>query len=68
MSSGVKNCAGPAQHVEDFETTETQYSTNVHNVVSMQASLMGRQVKDYHHHLIYISLRLYPDFLYAFVW
>ena len=23
------------QHVEDFETTETEYSTIVHNVVSM---------------------------------
>ena len=44
------------QHVEDFETTETQYSTNVHNGVSMLASLMRHQVKDYHHHLIYISL------------
>ena len=43
------------QHVEDFKTTETQYSTNVH-VVSMLASLMRHQVKDYHHHLVYISL------------
>ena len=39
------------QHVEDFETMETQYSTNVHNVVSMLASLMRHQMKDYHHHL-----------------
>ena len=39
MSSAVINCAGPItdQHVEDFETMETQYSTILHNVVSMLA-------------------------------
>ena len=36
------------QHVEDFETTETEYSTIVHNVVSMLASLIRHQMKDYH--------------------
>ena len=44
------------QHVEGFETTESQYSTNVHNVVSMLASLMRHQVKDYHHHFYYCSV------------
>ena len=34
----------------------------------MLASLMFHQVKDYHHLLVYISLRLHPDFLYALVW
>ena len=52
--------------MEDFETAETQYSANVHNFVSMLASLMCHQVKDNHHHLIYIFLQLHPDFLYAF--
>ena len=40
-----------AQHVEDFETTETQYSTNIYDVAFMLASLMHHQVKDYHYHL-----------------
>ena len=56
------------QHDEDFETKETQYSTNVHNVVSMLTSLIRHQVKDYHHDLIYICLKIHPDFLQAFVW
>ena len=63
VSSGVMNCAVP-----EIETTKFQYSTNGHNFVSMQASLMCHQMKDYHHHLVYISLRLHPDFLYSFVW
>ena len=56
------------QHVEDFETMEIKYSIIVHNVVSMSASLMLHQDKDYHHHYVYISLPLHPDSLYAFVW
>ena len=40
-----------AQHVEDFETTETQYSTKIYSVAFMLASLMHHQVKDYHYHL-----------------
>ena len=51
------NFAGPAtrQHVEDFETTKTQYSTDFQNVVSTLPSLMHHRVKDYHRQLIYIS-------------
>ena len=56
------------QHVEGFETTETQYLSNIRNVVSLLAYLVCHQVKDYHHHLVYISLRLHPDLMYAFVW
>ena len=40
--------------MEDSETTETQYSANIHNGVSMLSSLMRHQVKNYHHHLVYI--------------
>ena len=55
------------QHLEEFETMETQYSTNVHHVVSMRAYLMLSS-ENYHHDLVYISLRLHPDFLYVLVW
>ena len=44
---------------------ETQYSANVLIFVSMLASLMRHQVKNYHHHLVYVSIQLYPDFLYG---
>ena len=40
-----------AQHLEDFETTETQYSTNIYSVAFMLASLMHHQMKDYRYHL-----------------
>ena len=41
MSSGFMNCAGQGtdEHVEGFETTETQYSAIVYNVVSMLVSV-----------------------------
>ena len=47
MSSGVISVMDQQQdqYVEDFETMETQYSTNVENIVSMLASLMRYQVK-----------------------
>ena len=54
------------QDVEGLGTTETQYSTIVHNVVSMLASLMHHQGKDHHVHLVWISHQLYPNFFYAF--
>ena len=44
------------QHVEDFDTTETQYSIIIHNVVSMLAFLMHHQVKDYHYYLVCVSV------------
>ena len=40
------------QHEEDFETTETQYSTNVHNAVFMLTSLMHHQLIDYQRKVI----------------
>ena len=43
------------------------YDFVVHNVISMLAFLMRDLVKDYHHHLVYISFRLHLDFMYAFV-
>ena len=47
MSSGVISVMDQQQdqYVEDFETMETQYSTNIENIVSMLASLMRYQVK-----------------------
>ena len=51
-SSGVMNCVGQA---------------TVHNAISMLASLMHHQVKDYNNPIVYISLQLHPDFQYAFV-
>ena len=39
----------------------------VHNAISMLASLMHHQVKDYNNPIVYISLQLHPDFQYAFV-
>ena len=56
------------QHVEDFETTEAQYSTIVYNNVFMLVSLMHHQGKDFHLYLVYISLQLHSDLLYALIW
>ena len=42
--------------VKYSKTTEIQYSTIIHNDVSMLASLMRHQVKNFYHHLVYISL------------
>ena len=56
------------QYVDGFETTETQYSKIVHNVVYVLASLMLDQGKDYHHHYVCISHQLHPGLLYAFFW
>ena len=43
------------QHEEDFATTETQYSTNVHNAVFMLTSLMHHQLIDYQRKVIFRS-------------
>ena len=56
------------QHVEDFKTTEAQYSTIVYNNVFMLVSLMHHQGKDFHLYLVYISLQLHSDLLYALIW
>lgn len=51
-----------------YETMETQYSTTVHSVLSMLASSMHHEGKDYHHYLACISHQLHSNFLYTSIW